>query len=125
MDDDLGVPRALAVVHETVRAGNTALDDGDHEDAAAIARVGRRDDRGARRQPARPRLVGRRRRGRPTPSRALDALVEERSTARAQARAARDFATADAIRDRLAAAGIAIEDTPPGPAGRSRAGRSE
>ena len=31
MDDDLGVPQALAVLHETVRAGNTALDEGDRE----------------------------------------------------------------------------------------------
>jgi cysteinyl-tRNA synthetase len=39
MDDDLGVSGALAVIHEAVRTGNTALDDGDHEDAAAVARV--------------------------------------------------------------------------------------
>ena len=31
MDDDLGVSGALAVIHETVRAGNTALDEGDDE----------------------------------------------------------------------------------------------
>ena len=37
MDDDLNVSGALAVVHETVRAGNTALDEGDDEDAAATA----------------------------------------------------------------------------------------
>src|SRR5690606_15073289 len=34
MDDDLGVPQALAAVHETVRAGNSALDAGDT--AAAV-----------------------------------------------------------------------------------------
>ena len=32
MDDDLNVSGALAVVHDTVRAGNTALDDGDDDD---------------------------------------------------------------------------------------------
>ena len=34
MDDDLGVPAALAVLHETVRAGNTALADGAKDDGA-------------------------------------------------------------------------------------------
>ena len=31
MDDDLGVPQALAVIHETVRVGNSALDEGDRD----------------------------------------------------------------------------------------------
>ncbi len=31
MDDDLGTPAAIAVLHETVRAGNTALAGGDKE----------------------------------------------------------------------------------------------
>jgi len=44
----------------------------------------------------------------------LDAVVGAELAARAEARAARDFATADAIRDRLAAAGVAVEDSADG-----------
>ena len=45
---------------------------------------------------------------------ALDVLVRAELDARAQARKERDFGTADAIRNRLAAAGVAVEDTPDG-----------
>ena len=37
MDDDLNVSGALAVVHETVRAANTALDDADPDTAHELA----------------------------------------------------------------------------------------
>jgi cysteinyl-tRNA synthetase len=40
----------------------------------------------------------------------IDALVRERD----DARAARDFARADALRDELTARGITLEDTPAG-----------
>ena len=46
---------------------------------------------------------------------AVDALVKGLLEQRNEARAAKDFATADAIRDRIKAAGIEIEDTPNGP----------
>jgi cysteinyl-tRNA synthetase len=113
MDDDLGVSGALAVVHETVRAGNTARDDGDHDDAAAIARtvIAMADVLGV--NPLDPAWAA----GDSGASDALaslDALVRERLTARAQARSSRDYDTADAIRDSLASAGIALEDTAAG-----------
>jgi cysteinyl-tRNA synthetase len=44
----------------------------------------------------------------------LAAGVEERLTARREARARRDFAASDAIRDELTARGILIEDGPQG-----------
>ena len=46
---------------------------------------------------------------------AVDALVQGLLAERAEARAAKDFARADAIRDKLKSAGIEIEDTPSGP----------
>jgi cysteinyl-tRNA synthetase len=45
---------------------------------------------------------------------ALDLLVRAELEARADARANKDFATADAIRDRLVAAGIEVADTADG-----------
>ena len=47
--------------------------------------------------------------------RALRELVDDLLAERQRARAERDFARADAIRDRLLATGIAVEDTPDGP----------
>jgi cysteinyl-tRNA synthetase len=113
MDDDLGVSGALAVVHEAVRAGNIALDDGDHEDAVAAARtvIAMTDVLGV--NPLDPAWAA----GDSATSDALaslDVLVRARIAARAQARSARDYETADAIRGELAAAGIALEDTAAG-----------
>ena len=45
---------------------------------------------------------------------ALDALVQDRIQARSVARSARDFTSADQIRDQLTAAGIVVEDTASG-----------
>ena len=115
MDEDLNVSGALAVVHDTVRAGNTALDEGDLDAAAAAAEavVAMTDILGV--NPLSPTWrTGATGEGDEVRE-ALDALVRERLAARAAARAARDFAAADAIRDQLAGLGIAVEDTPAGP----------
>ena len=114
MDDDLNVSGAAAVVHETVRAGNTALDDGDDEAVRAAFEgvLAMTDLLGV--NPLDPRWDSGRRRGGSEAQAALDALVAVQLEARAAARAARDYATADAIRDQLSAAGILIEDTASG-----------
>ena len=113
MDDDLGVPRALAVLQEFVKSGNTALSDGDHVTVAMTAGAVRGMLAVLGLDPfAAPWNVG-------TPDHTLraatDALLSDLLEQRATARANRDFATADAIRTKLAAAGFAIEDTPDGP----------
>ena len=125
MDDDLGVSGALAVVHETVRAGNTALDDGDHEDAAATARVvvAMTDVLGV--NPLDPAWSAGDSEAATDALAALDLLVRGRIQARAQARASRDYDTADAIRDELTAAGIALEDTAAGARWSLARGRGE
>ncbi|MEV7608122.1 cysteine--tRNA ligase [Microbacterium sp. NPDC089320] len=108
MDDDLGIPQALGVLHDTVRAGNAALDADDIEGAAAARSevlamldvLGFDRVSGASTGDAQ--------------SSALDALVQTMITQRAQARADKDWAAADRIRDAIAAAGITLEDTPAG-----------
>lgn len=112
LDDDLNVPAALAVVHETLRAGNSALAGGDvpAARAAMVALRGMLDVLGL--DPGSPqwRSSG----GDDRTAHALDTLVRAELDARAAARAARDWAAADAIRDRLTAAGILVEDSPTG-----------
>jgi cysteinyl-tRNA synthetase len=114
MDDDLNVSGALAVVHDTVRAGNTAIDDRDDDAlATAFAQVlAMTDLLGV--NPLDPHWEGGSDNGAGDAQAALGALVRVQLEARAAARAARDFATADTIRDQLGAAGIDIEDTASG-----------
>jgi cysteinyl-tRNA synthetase len=111
MDDDLALPQALAVLHDTVRAGNIALD-AEELEAAAVARghvLAMTEVLGI--NPLSPQW---RMSGDSSALTTLGALVERLIDNRQTARAQRDFAEADRIRDELAAAGVTIEDTPTG-----------
>ena len=106
MDEDLNIPAALAVLHESVREGNTLLDAGDLESASKL----------------RDRVVSMlfvlglapEQWSNPEAEQVLDAeieaLIEERKLAREQ----KDFARADQIRDQLKALGIELSDNPSG-----------
>jgi cysteinyl-tRNA synthetase len=113
MDDDLNVSGALAVLHDTVRAGNTALDEGDDDAVrAAYQDVVRMTDALGINPLAEPWSAGGARDNRAED--ALDELLTVELEERQAARARRDFVAADGIRDRLLAAGIEIEDTAAG-----------
>ena len=118
MDEDLAVPAALAAVHACVRDGNQALAASDKAGArASLVRLRAMLDvlgldplaphwsgsAGAAAGPAT---------GCGTWSASLVKLTLQQRDA---ARARRDYATADAIRDGLEEIGVLVEDTPEGP----------
>jgi cysteinyl-tRNA synthetase len=109
MDDDLNVPQALAALHDTVRTGNTALAAGDDDVAreamASVLTMTRVLGLDAAQRPVAVDMLERD---------ALSVLVEARLEERAAARANKDWAASDAIRDSLATAGIMVEDGPDG-----------
>ena len=113
LDDDLGVPRALSVVFAKVTEGAKLLDSG--QDREKLIRIvaevelmldilGVNPSAEAWTQGGANAKV----------ESALDSLVDALAAQRADAKAEKDFATADAIRDNLASAGIVIEDTTDG-----------
>jgi cysteinyl-tRNA synthetase len=104
MDDDFNTPEALATVFTLATEANAAIDAGNVDDAAPLVAAVRE-------------LAG---------VLGIDVGVEEavsdderqeidaRVHARNEARANKDWAAADAIRDELKARGIELEDTPNG-----------
>ncbi len=103
LGDDLNTAQALGALHTLLRQVNTALDGGGIADAvrtdldAALAEADA--------------VLG----VFPAPETAAgDAEIEGLVAEREAARAARDWARADAIRDRLAELGVTVEDTPHG-----------
>ena len=112
MDDDLGTPGALATLFGVVRAGNQAIADADagrvleaHGDVTGMLAIFGLD-RGA------PEWAG------AAASDDLEPIVDGLVTAllaqRAEARARKDWAAADAVRDSLSALGLSVTDTKDG-----------
>ena len=109
MNDDLAVPQALALISEWLRAGNSALSAGESALEQASAIRGALDILGC--DPFDPSYGSQAK----NLDAAVDGLIALLLEQREAARVRKDFAAADAIRDRIIAMGINIEDTPSGP----------
>jgi cysteinyl-tRNA synthetase len=117
MNDDLGTPAAVAVLHNVVREGNQALETGETDLVATrlaevvgmLAILGLDAAGGAWERSVDQQLTA-----------VVDGLVTELLKHREAARERKDFAAADAIRDSLAALGVEVLDTPQGPRWRVR-----
>jgi len=112
MNDDLSVPQGLALIAEWQRSGNTALTNGDSVQVSKFAGYirGALDILGC--DPFDPAYASN---AGADLSAAVDGLIALLLEQREAARARKDFAAADSIRDRITAMGISIEDTPQGP----------
>ena len=102
MDDDFGTPAAVAAVFDAVRGANAALDAGSPD--VASTKLGAVDELLQTLGFATGSIEA------AADDDEIDALVHARDAARA----AREFATADRIRDELAARGVTIEDSASG-----------
>jgi cysteinyl-tRNA synthetase len=111
MDEDLAMPSALAALHDEVRSGNSSIDSADDSALAAslgavlamttVLGINPLEWASSTTASAGSDL-------------ALDNLVQALIAERNAARANKDFARSDAIRNQLQAAGIALEDAADG-----------
>ncbi|MBI00674.1 MAG: cysteine--tRNA ligase [Acidimicrobiaceae bacterium] len=109
MDDDLGTPQALAVIFDAVRDANRALDAEDYGSAAALANAAL-DATAALGLKIGAAASSAGTLGDDPEAAEINELVNRRLNARAK----KDFAEADRIRDELATRGIVLEDGPTG-----------
>ena len=108
MNDDLAVPQALAFIAESMRIGNSSPEDkkviaktaGEIRGALSILGCDPKDEVFASSK---------------SNDSAMDGLIQLALDQREAARLRKDFATADQIRDEIAALGITVEDTANGP----------
>ena len=110
MNEDLAVPTALAVISEILKSGNTALAANDLDEVKRAAS----EIRGALSilgcDPFDPIFAS----DSSSSAETLDGLISLALEQRQAARARKDFAASDAIRDQLAVLGVVIEDTATG-----------
>jgi cysteinyl-tRNA synthetase len=117
MNDDLGTPAAVAVLHNVVREGNQALEACETDLVATrlaevlgmLAILGLDADSAAWERRVDQQLTA-----------VVEGLVTELLKHREAARERKDFGAADAIRDSLAALGVEVLDTQQGPRWRVR-----
>ena len=129
MDEDLNLAGAMAVVHATLKALNVALTQAapsggqGADDALRASVTGLALDLRSQldvlgldplAEPWRAHVLGGAGAGSDAAMDALDHLVTALLDQRARARAAKDWASADALRNQLAAAGVVVEDSPSG-----------
>jgi cysteinyl-tRNA synthetase len=111
MNDDLGTPAAVAVLHNAVREGNQALEAGNHDQIASrlgavngmLMILGLNSDSEVWQPRDDHQLTA-----------VVDGLISELLKQRAAARDRKDFASADAIRSSLTTLGVEVSDTPVG-----------
>ena len=103
MDHDLGTPEAVAVIFDMLRTANAALDEGSADGAVFAAKVVEwADALGLGVEAVEQASDG-------------DDAIEDLVSQRQAARDAKDWATADSLREELSALGVVVEDTPAGP----------